>query len=249
MESQMNNSTKSAADYFCVITGPIGVGKTTIYNLLARELQKSNDNLVKIREYIDGKNNYVSDYLLGMYLNGNLSDACFQNYIQSYYIDELMPEKLNNKIVLMERCMSDSVSIFCNLANSRKKLSDIDFAIMYNNCKNEDLKVSAPNYFIKNFEFSLITTNVHPEISVKEIMNIIEKDLASGIKSRVIGLINDTDICYNRMVERARGSETSYKKIDIERNCFAYQQLYEMIQNPDYQEIRLFDLGRLLQYK
>ena len=145
--------------------------------------------------------------------------------------------------------MSDSVSIFCNLANSRKKLSDIDFAIMYNNCKNEDLKVSAPNYFIKNFEFSLITTNIHPEVSVKEIMNIIEKDLESGVKSRVIGLMNDSEICYNRMVERARGSETSYKKIDIERNCFAYQQLYEMIQNPDYQEIRLFDLGKLLQYK
>ena len=88
-----------------------------------------------------------------MYLQGKLTDASFQNYIQSYYIEELTSDKLKGKYVLMERCMSDSVAIFCNLANSKLRLTDMDFVLMYNNCIKVDQIVDAPNYFIKNFEF------------------------------------------------------------------------------------------------
>lgn len=241
-----NKDMEEGAQYFCVITGAIGVGKTTVYNLLTNVLKQSHNNVINIREYIDGPHNLVSSYLLGLYLNGQITDACFQNFIQSHYIEQLTPEKLKGNIVLMERCMSDSVGIFCNIANLKEKLSEFDFAIMYKNCIHEDLKVNAPNYFRKNFEFSLIKTNVSPEITVSEITKIIENDLKSGVKSRVIGLTNDPSVCYNRMVERARNCENIYQKSDIEINCYAYSQLYDMIQNPNFEQIRLVDLGRLL---
>ena len=234
------------AQYICVITGPIGVGKTTTYNKVFSELSKVRNNVRQVREYIDGKEQLVSQFLLGKYLQGELSDACFQNYIQSYYVNELTPNKLSGQIVLMERCMSDSVGIFCNIANKKGNLSNLDFTIMFDNCVNEDEKVRAPNYFIKNFEFSLIKTDDVADKACRQILNIIEDDLAKGVKRRVIGLTNNAEVCYERMYRRARTAEDAYRKEDIEINCRAYDRLYEMINDEAVDQIRVFDLGYLL---
>lgn len=234
------------AQYICVITGPIGVGKTTTYNKVFSELSKVRNNVRQVREYIDGKDQLVSQFLLGKYLQGELSDACFQNYIQSYYVNELTPSKLSGQIVLMERCMSDSVGIFCNIANKKGNLSNLDFTIMFDNCVIEDEKVMAPNYFIKNFEFSLIKTDDVADKACRQILNIIEDDLAKGVKRRVIGLTNTSEVCYDRMYRRARTAEDAYRKEDIENNCRAYDRLYEMINDETVDKIRVFDLGYLL---
>ncbi len=234
------------AQYICVITGPIGVGKTTTYNKVFSELSKARNNVRQVREYIDGKDQLVSQFLLGKYLQGELSDACFQNYIHSYYVNELAPNKLSGQIVLMERCMSDSVGIFCNIANKKENLSNLDFTIMFDNCVTEDEKVMAPNYFIKNFEFSLIKTDDVADKACRQILNIIEDDLAKGIKRRVIGLTNTAEVCYERMYRRARTAEDAYRKEDIEINCRAYDRLYEMINDETVDKIRVFDLGYLL---
>lgn len=234
------------ADYIIVITGPIGVGKTTTYNKVCQELSQTHANVKQVREYIDGKDQLVSQFLLGKYLQKELSDACFQNYIQSYYVNELTPEKLSGKIVLMERCMSDSVGIFCNIANKKGNLSNLDFTIMFDNCISEDVKVQAPNYFKKNFELSVIRTDESADKACKQIINIIEDDLANGIKRRVIGLTNTVDVCYDRMYNRARTAEDAYRREDIENNCRAYDRLYELINDESIDQIRLVDLGYLL---
>lgn len=240
-------SPSEFAQYIIVITGPIGVGKTTTYNKVFSELAKKYpNNCRQVREYIDGKDQLVSQFLLGKYLQHELSDACFQNYIQSYYVNELTPEKLSGQIVLMERCMSDSVGIFCNIANKKGNLSNLDFTIMFNNCVAEDEKVKAPNYFSKNFEFSLIKTDDVADKACRQIMTIIEDDLAKGVKRRVIGLTNTADVCYERMYRRARTAEDAYKREDIENNCRAYDRLYEMINDETVDKIRVFDLGYLL---
>ena len=244
----MASSTPSMefAQYICVITGPIGVGKTTTYNKVYSELTRHHQNVKQVREYIDGKDQLVSQFLLGKYLEGNLSDACFQNYIQSYYVNELTPDKLSNQIVLMERCMSDSVGIFCNIANKKGNLSNIDFTIMYDNCVAEDAKVNTPNYFIKNFEFALVKTDDVADKACKQVLSIIEDDIARGVKRRVIGLTNSSSVCYERMLRRARTSEDAYKREDIDANCLAYERLYDMINDEQIQQIRAFDLGYLL---
>ena len=64
-----NKDMEEGAQYFCVITGAIGVGKTTVYNLLTNVLKQSHNNVINIREYIDGPHDLVSSYLLGLYLN------------------------------------------------------------------------------------------------------------------------------------------------------------------------------------
>lgn len=239
--------------YACCISGAIGSGKTTIVSKLCEYLNAKYPGKTHIiREYIDGRMRRTSGELLSEYLQGRISDTTFQSYIQSYYLHELQNPEINNKIVLMERCMSDSVAIFCNNANRKygtwipghKNLEDLDFTVMYNNCIKVDSISGFPNYFIKNFEFSRVETRSVEE-TVDTVKEIIENDLKNGVHNRVIGLYSSGEECYKRMVSRSRNGESAYTREDIETNCHAYEQLYKLIEDPSYSEIRVFDLGIL----
>lgn len=248
---------KSSADeskldefrYRIVITGPIGVGKTTSYTQISKYLKdKYGDEVSEIREYLDGPYPITGQELLKRYLNGQLSNACFQNYIQTHYINELTSEKMKKKITLFERCMSDSVAIFCNNANESLPddpmgLNDFDLTMMFRNCCKIDEIAGAPNYFIKNFEFTRLKTDTIKQ-TVDTIIDIIETDIKSGIRNRVIGLYNTPQTCYERILIRARDGEAAYTQEAIERNCHAYDKLYELIEN-ESPRIRVFDLGSL----
>lgn len=236
-------SNKHSDRYFCCITGAIGAGKTTLYNYIIQELCKKYPNDVHlIREYIDGPMSRTSGVLLESYLKGMLTDACFQNYIQSYYINELSDVlKTSHRIILMERCMSDSVAVFCNKANKKGKLSNLDMSIMYDNCIRVDSAVNAPNYFNKNSQFTRLESKRIAD-NLKEVLAIIENDLKEGVHSRVIGLSATSDVCFQRITERARTGESGYSQADIDENVKAYERLYEMLQS-DSKEIRLLDLG------
>lgn len=236
--------------YKLVITGPIGVGKTTSYAKISKYLKEKygDDNVSEIREYLDGVYNITSQELLSRYLNGKLSNACFQNYIQTHYIVELTNEKMQKPIVIFERCMSDSVAIFCNNANDELPddpmgLSNFQFTMMYETCVCVDKAANAPNYFTKNFSFSRLKTDTIAQ-TVDAIIDIIKSDMAAGIENRVIGLYNTPEICYERILIRSRDGESSYTPESIKRNCHAYDKLYELIESP-CKHIRLFDLGEL----
>lgn len=236
--------------YKLVITGPIGVGKTTSYAQISKYLKDKygNNDVAEIREYLDGAYNITSQELLSRYLNGKLSNACFQNYIQTHYIVELTSEKMKKPIVIFERCMSDSVAIFCNNANDELPddpmgLSDFQFTMMYKSCVAVDKSTCAPNYFTKNFQFTRIKTDTITQ-TVNSIISIIETDLAAGVENRVIGLYNTPEVCYERILIRSRDAESAYTQESIQRNCHAYDKLYELIEAP-CKRIRLFDLGDL----
>ena len=239
--------------YVCCISGAIGVGKTTTVAKIYKYLEdKYPGKVYIIREYIDGKMKYTSNELLKKYLKGQMTDETFQSYIQNYYLHELKNPELEGKIVLMERCMSDSIAIFCNNANrkygtwlpGRKNLEDLVFTVMYNNCIDADAIAGVPNYFKKNFEFSRIKTDTIMETATT-IEDIIDKDLSSGVKNRVVGLYNSAEICFERIKTRSRDGESAYTQEDIDINCNAYDQLYDLIEDPTYDEIRVFDLGIL----
>lgn len=236
------------AEYFCGITGPIGVGKSSAYSIITQYLlSKHGGKVVKIPEYIDGRDKEVAHLLLQMYLDGKLSDASFQNYIQSYYNNAFVGKEagtINGKIVIMERCMSDSIVIFSNLANRKGNLDNLNLAIMLDNCIAIDENVGAPNYFKKNFEFSRIKTETIEQTS-EEIKRIIDNDLRTGVKNRVIGLYNTAEECFDRMTRRNRDGESSYTFQSIKNNCDMYMNLYDMIEDPERKEILMTDFGQL----
>lgn len=233
--------------YCACISGAIGVGKSTVYRALCQALTELyGDSFMPIREYIDAEGiKETSNFLLREYLNGKISDACFQNYIQSYYINELTDKKVEGKIIIMERSMSDSVAIFCNAANRRNVFSDIDLAIMYQNCIKSDMVYGFPNYFEKNFEFTYITTKEEKQ-TFEAIKAIIEDDIRRGIKNRVFGLINAPEVCFERVCKRNRNSESSYTFESIKGNVESYDRLFKLLSNPVISKIRLTDFGYII---
>lgn len=238
--------TIASALYSIVITGPIGVGKTTTYNKVLEYLESLGYQVITIREYIDGPWSTLSQALLEKYLAGEMTDDMFQNYIQCHYINSfsncVKPDK--KCIFLFERCMSDSIAIFCNNANKNGKLNDLAFTLMYRNCINVDSEHGAPNYFLKNFDFSKIKTDTTDE-TLESIKQIINNDIKNGIHNRVIGLYNDANVCFDRIQKRSRNGESSYSLDFLKMNCGAYDKLYDMIMSDDYDRISLFDLGKL----
>lgn len=242
--------------YKIVITGPIGVGKTTLSRRISRYLQNRFGNkFIFIPEYIDDpKTTLLSHEMLRMYLSKDpeehLSDLGFQSWIQCYYIRQATRLDIDDtKILLFERSMSDSIAIFCNLANARGNIDDQNFLMMFMNCINIDRKNNIPNYFIKNFEFTVID-NGPGQDAYGEIIKIIEDDVARGVTNRVIGLQASYETCYDRIVERSRVSEVdangeaAYTMEYMKHHCEMYTKLYELIRS-DKKELSLLDLAML----
>lgn len=242
-------------NYFICLDGPIGVGKTYIYKILRDLLkEKYGERLYLIPEYIDGSQSETAHFLLQEYLDGRLTNDVFQAWIQNYYIEALGEvSKYHGKIVLMERCMSDSVAIFSNLANMKDNdisnpnaLTDIKFLLLYQDCIRVDELAKAPNYFNKNSEIKRIKTTDEKE-TIPEIMRTIENDLAEGIQRRVIGLYNDPSICYDRCKQRSRKGEDSYTFESIKGFCDMYERLYRLLEDKSRTKIRFPELGYIVQ--
>ena len=248
--------------YICCFTGPIGVGKSTMFNKTYEYLNDESITVHPVYEYIDGEkrtsgslsgkaaNKTDGERMLSLYLNGELTDSVFQNYIQNYYINISHKMKDKKGVILMERSMSDSVAIFCNLANQslnkygHQKLSDGEIAEMYKNCIYYDKIADFPNFFIKNYKLSIIMTTTVDE-TFEAIRDIINDDLANNVSKRVIALVASPRVCYKRVCQRAREGESAYSMEYMKHHCNMYMRLFRLMADPSYERIRLLDLGYL----
>ena len=232
--------------YVLLIAGAIGSGKSTLFKMIIENYK--DHKITPIYEYIDdpeykeGAQIHLQDYLKGVE-----NDLTFQNYIQCYYLAKMAPQNVQNKeIIILERGVDDSLAIFCNLANKKRKLDVLNFAMLYTNCLRMNETVTFPSYFFKNFEMSKIRTNKKIIELYEEVAKIINDDLEKGVKNRVIALYNSPAECYDRMYTRARNGETSvYTKEYIELNCRMYENIYRMIEDPTREQINFVDLGKL----
>ena len=235
--------------YTCVLDGAIGAGKSSSFELVGKWLieKYGSDNVVLIPEYIDANEDAeIYRRSLMLYLNGTFNDLTFQNIIQHYYIKELDPSRLDGKIVIMERAMSSSISIFCNLAYHRGRLDDTNFAVLHGNCLECDRHTNTPNYFLGNFQFSRVYSTVSLDEVVSNIKSIIENDITNGIRNRVIGLDCDFLICEERIKRRGRGDEVkAYDSTYTSLNTSMYSKLYDFLESPRH-SIRFTELSSIV---
>lgn len=202
-----------------VITGPVGVGKTTILNEICKKLDGKVDYRI-IPEYIDVLPDATDR--LAKYLRGELPSFDFQRYVSSYYIEylERIAEDITKDTVLIfERVPDDALWCFIRMDQMKGLLTSQEHQqlSMFINMTNEYFNL--PRYTKTPNQSALIIKSDELSINAKIAAEFIIDSIHTKI---VIGLFNDVQICYDRVLKRARPGEDSYNFNGI----FMFNQCY-----------------------
>ena len=231
-------------DYQLVITGPIGVGKSTVINNLYDILLNQHVKFNIIKEYIDG-DLQLGPKMLFDYINGKITNITFQNYILDYYYSEF--NKLENKnIVIYERIPDDALLIFANLTNynNPNDFNITDLSKLFDRCVNCNSKFDIPSFMSSDSKFTEIT-NINTLNTLSQIVNIINEDFKNHISKRIIGLTTDTKELQNRVNKRERDGESKYSFKYLDKINNSYKKLYKL-KSTDY-KFRITNIGVIVE--
>jgi hypothetical protein len=197
--------------YNLIITGTLGVGKTTAIKLISNILKYNRIPVYKYLEYINYNN--VGQELFQMKMNDKVSAFTFQNYILDIW-DDLLTEndyKHSKGINIFERIPYDAVYCFSQKEYQNNKITSDEY----------DLIVKRYKYIINKhnmFEYSddiKYTKLINNDISktINDIFDIIIEDIKNGITKRCICLdIENKELYYSRLGIRNRTDEDKYTK-------------------------------------
>jgi len=225
-----------------VLTGAVGVGKTTLCEAIKQYYIDSTVNVTFIPEYLAHPQGLS---LLNEYLTKKITNVTFQNFIMDYYDQTLsklvnVPDTINIRI--FERTPDDSLLLFANLANLNDEFDDLALLNLYDRVNDINEKYSIPSIISHNTKISKIITDSLTK-NVSEIINIIDADVKES-NNRIIFLFNDVDTVEKRIRSRNREGESTYTKDTIKMFCDYYKNIYEYISLNNH--IRFVDLGRFL---
>ena len=217
-----------------IITGGVGVGKTTTINGMCQLLTQHGMNYIVVPEYIDGDVNGYN--MLDMFINKYITPFEFQYYILKYfdnYLENLQPQP--NDVLIFERLPDDSVTCFANIEYKNKRISDAEFEILYTKCKKLDEKYNLPSYFT-NFENNnlLFCKTFRTGDNLTNIYDTLMSSIKEN-KNLLVGLYNNNDECLLRIRQRGRPSEVrtyTLDKVDIFNTH--YERIYNRLRNNKY---------------
>ena len=218
-----------------VLTGAVGVGKSTLCEAIKQQLLDKNVNVVYIPEYLAHPQGLS---LLGEYLSDKITNVTFQNFIMDYYEQTMAPLK-DSDVRIFERTPDDSLLLFANLANLNGKFDNLGLLNLFERIREINNKYSIPSIFDENVQFSHIYTNSITK-NVDEIISIIETDK----RNRIVLLDNDVDTIEKRIHARARSGESAYDRSTIEMFCNYYNNIGEYFKNR--LPLRFVDIGKFL---
>lgn len=215
-------------NYKLVITGPISAGKSTALEYLYILFNKYNFITQPILEYInyDQKLGYE---LLTKYINKEISNSTFQNYILDTYQTQFRKAGNNKNIFLFERTIDDSIMCFANISHyNHVDLEDFDLYALYTKMKKLDQEYEIPNYTDKDINFDKIVSTCI-EDTIISIIDFIENDIIKGNNKRIIGLSTCLKISRKRILNRGRESENNYTDDYLEMIINYYEKLYNKL--------------------
>ena len=195
--------------YNLIITGTLGVGKTTTIKLISNILKYNHIPVTRYLEYINYNN--VGRDLFQMKMNNKVSAFTFQNYILDIW-DTLLTEnnyKTSTGINIFERIPYDAVYCFTQKEFQNNNITTDEYNLIIERYK----------YIINKhnmFEYSddiKYTKNINNDINntIDEIFKIINDDVKNGITKRCICLdVEDKDLYYSRLGIRNRTDEDKY---------------------------------------
>ena len=231
------NIPKDFKGYNLIITGSIGMGKSTLLESIHNCLNYNNINHYSFPEFVmtNYSNINISETLLEMKLKGILSGITTQNYILDiweYNLNkyEMYKNKISrNNIVLWDRTPED-VGIFTKALINYEKYKNIklnnhtinsdenEFTnLCYNNIIERSDKIME-KYNIKKYSIednnkpcyvSMIRSNI--ELMLISVLNIIKDDIEKNLcNNRIIHLKTDRLDQHKNIQNRNRGGEDNY---------------------------------------
>lgn len=231
------NIPKDFKGYNLIITGSIGMGKSTLLESIHNCLNYNNINHYSFPEFVmtNYSNINISETLLEMKLKGILSGITTQNYILDIWEYNLKKYEMyknkisRNNIVLWDRTPED-VGIFTKALINYEKYKNIklnNHAInsdenefntqCYNNIINRSDKIME-KYNIKKYSIednnkpcyvSMIRGNI--DLMLLSVLNIIKDDIEKNLtNNRIIHLKTDGLDQHKNIQNRNRGGEDNY---------------------------------------
>lgn len=231
------NIPKDFKGYNLIITGSIGMGKSTLLESIHNCLNYNNINHYSFPEFVmtNYSNINISETLLEMKLKGILSGITTQNYILDIWEYNLKKYEIyknkisRNNIVLWDRTPED-VGIFTKALINYEKYKNIklnNHAInsdenefntqCYNNIIERSNKIME-KYNIKKYSIednnkpcyvSMIRGNI--ELMLISVLNIIKDDIEKNLcNNRIIHLKTDRLDQHKNIQNRNRGGEDNY---------------------------------------
>lgn len=231
------NIPKDFKGYNLIITGSIGMGKSTLLESIHNCLNYNNINHYSFPEFVmtNYSNINISETLLEMKLKGILSGITTQNYILDIWEYNLKKYEMyknkisRNNIVLWDRTPED-VGIFTKALINYEKYKNIklnNHAInsdenefntqCYNNIIERGDKIMK-KYNIKKYSIednnkpcyvSMIRGNI--DLMLISVLNIIKDDIEKNLtNNRIIHLKTDRLDQHKNIQNRNRGGEDNY---------------------------------------
>lgn len=231
------NIPKDFKGYNLIITGSIGMGKSTLLESIHNCLNYNNINHYSFPEFVmtNYSNINISETLLEMKLKGILSGITTQNYILDIWEYNLKKYEMyknkisKNNIVLWDRTPED-VGIFTKALINYEKYKNIklnNHAInsdenefntqCYNNIIDRSDKIME-KYNIKKYSIednnkpcyvSMIRGNI--DLMLISVLNIIKDDIEKNLtNNRIIHLKTDRLDQHKNIQNRNRGGEDNY---------------------------------------
>ena len=228
-----------------VITGGVGVGKTTTIEGLKQMLNAENIPFKVVPEYLQG--DIHGREMLDGCLNKTISTFDFQYYILNFY--DIFLENLDvvpEMVLIFERIPDDSVTCFANKANKDGKITNSQLFTLYEYSVEIATKYNLPSYFTINSNnensFSIVKSDDTEKIVSQVFHDIVKND---NKKISLICLYNTPEECFARIHKRGIISEIeNYKLEDVRIFNKHYTKLYGHFMNGDV--LRFCDIGRLM---
>ena len=231
------NIPKDFKGYNLIITGSIGMGKSTLLEAIHNCLKYNNINHYSFPEFVmtDYNNIPISELLLEMKLKGILNGITTQNYILDIWdynlkkYEEYKQKFSKNNIVLWDRTPED-VGLFTKALINYENYKNIklkNYSILssndeftnkcyYNIIERSDIimkKYNINKYSVENnikpCYISMIKSNIN--LMLISVLNIIKDDIENNLcKNRIIHLKTDKLDQHNNVQNRNRGGEDNY---------------------------------------
>lgn len=227
-----------------IITGGVGVGKTTAISNICNIL---NDNGIKYKivpEFIDGDEN--GNTMLNKFIKHDVTAYEFQLYILQYfdkYLSSLVIDK--NEILIFERLPDDSVSCFVNIDVKNGLITHDEFKRLFNICVDLDKKYNLPSYFTDFTNNDLLfCKSIDKFTTANDIYNQLMNSIENN-RNLLVGLYNSNEECLKRIRIRNRQSEVDTYDNNIV-NIFNkhYERIYKILRQK--QILQFKDLQSLI---